>query len=288
MAYFLEPNELKKAVKNLFAEAETEIYIVSPFIKLDDEIKAVLEQKISDPDFHVFVLFGKNEDDKSKSLNQNDIEFFKQFQNVEIKYNEDLHAKYYANESASIITSLNLHSFSLKNNIEVGLLLERKRSGAILSKINSGLAKDYVTDCDAFDFFLGLIKHSKSVFQKHNEKKKSFFGLKVNYTESIVETDRTEEIMQSKTSNSNYSHQSSSQQQYVSKMGYCIRTGKEIPFSIEKPMCFESFRTWSQFGNPDYEEHYCHFSGEPSNGQTTISKPILNKYWKKAKETHNF
>jgi len=70
--------------------------------------------------------------------------------------------------------------------------------------------------------------------------------------------------------------------------GYCIRTGVEIPFNIEKPMSYEAFKVWSQFGDPDYPEKFCHFSGEPSNGETSVSKPILKKNWKKAKEIFDF
>ena len=38
--------------------------------------------------------------------------------------------------------------------------------------------------------------------------------------------------------------------------------------------------------NKDLPEKFCHFSGEPSNGETSFNKPILHKNWKKAKEIH--
>jgi hypothetical protein len=68
--------------------------------------------------------------------------------------------------------------------------------------------------------------------------------------------------------------------------GYCIRTGIEIPFNPDKPLCREAYNIWSEFANVDYPEKYCHFSGEPSQGETSVKKPILTKYWKKAKELH--
>lgn len=40
--------------------------------------------------------------------------------------------------------------------------------------------------------------------------------------------------------------------------------------------------------DPDYKEKYCHFSGEPSNGETSVNKPILKKNWKKAQNIHGF
>lgn len=69
--------------------------------------------------------------------------------------------------------------------------------------------------------------------------------------------------------------------------GFCIRTGVEIPFNVEKPLSHEAFKSWSRFSDPDYAEKYCHFSGEPSKGETSVSKPILKKNWSKAKAAHN-
>lgn len=43
----------------------------------------------------------------------------------------------------------------------------------------------------------------------------------------------------------------------------------------------------SGFKNPDFPEKYCHFSGEESNGETSVNRPILNKNWKKAKGKFN-
>jgi phosphatidylserine/phosphatidylglycerophosphate/cardiolipin synthase-like enzyme len=69
--------------------------------------------------------------------------------------------------------------------------------------------------------------------------------------------------------------------------GYCIRTGVEIPFNVEKPMSYDAFKAWSKYSDAEYPEKYCHFSGESSNGETSVSKPILKKNWKKAKEVYN-
>jgi hypothetical protein len=66
--------------------------------------------------------------------------------------------------------------------------------------------------------------------------------------------------------------------------GFCIRTGVKIPFNIERPFSYEAFQIWSQYGDPDYPENYCHYSGEKSNGETSFDRPILNKNWKKAQK----
>ena len=71
-------------------------------------------------------------------------------------------------------------------------------------------------------------------------------------------------------------------------MGYCIRTGVQIPFSVEKPMSYEAFKSWSRYNDPEYPEKYCHFSGEESKGETCVGRPIMKKNWKKAKDTFKF
>jgi hypothetical protein len=66
--------------------------------------------------------------------------------------------------------------------------------------------------------------------------------------------------------------------------GYCIRTGVEIPFNIDKPLSAKAFESWVKYEDDEYPEKYCHYSGEPSNGETSFSRPILKKHWNKAKE----
>jgi len=68
--------------------------------------------------------------------------------------------------------------------------------------------------------------------------------------------------------------------------GYCIRCGDDIRFNIKKPLCPECYESWDEWGNEDYPENFCHFSGADSFGETSYEFPILNKYWKKAKEVY--
>ena len=71
------------------------------------------------------------------------------------------------------------------------------------------------------------------------------------------------------------------------KIGYCIRTGVEIPFNLKKPLSNDAYKKWNEFGDPNYPEKFCHFSGEPSDGKTSVSKPILAKNWKRAQKIFN-
>lgn len=69
--------------------------------------------------------------------------------------------------------------------------------------------------------------------------------------------------------------------------GYCIRTGVVIPFDIKKPLSKEAYKKWNDYGDESYPEKFCHFSGEASNGETSVKHPILKRNWQKAKELYS-
>ena len=66
--------------------------------------------------------------------------------------------------------------------------------------------------------------------------------------------------------------------------GYCIRTGIPIPFNPSRPLSYEAYLQWEEYGNIDYPEKFCHFSGEPSQGENSFRYPVLRKNWKLARQ----
>lgn len=48
-------------------------------------------------------------------------------------------------------------------------------------------------------------------------------------------------------------------------------------------MSYDAYKSWNKYNDPEYAEKFCHFSGEPSKGETSVSGPILKKNWQKAK-----
>jgi hypothetical protein len=134
---FLFDNQLIAEVERLIKEAKRRLLLVSPFIDLDARIQDALSEKIGLHDFELKVLFGKNEDNCFKSIKKNSLEFLKRFPNVEIRYNERLHAKFYQNDYDYIMTSLNLYDYSLANNIEVGIIGNYAYKGLLGKVINS-------------------------------------------------------------------------------------------------------------------------------------------------------
>ncbi len=284
MARFLKGNELNAELEKIIDSAERDIILISPYIKLHERYRDSLRTKFDNPNVKITVLFGKNEEDMSKSMKQEDFDFFKQFPNIEIRFENRLHAKYYANESKAILTSMNLYGFSQNNNIEAGVLMERSAIGAFTGGNN--------LDDTTWQYFLTVIEQAELLFAKEPQYTKNLLGLK-KHTNSEITTDKLSDFF----NNKNYTkvfkkprlkREIENHENSKKGIGYCIRTGTEIPFDIEKPMDSEAFKMWNKYKNPDFPEKYCHFSGEESNGETSVKKPILNKNWKAAKEKFNF
>lgn len=300
MAKFIRGNELNTEVEKILETAEEQIILISPYIKLHDRYASVLKTKKTNPKLEITVVFGKNEEDISRSMKQDDFEFFKEFPNIEIRYEKQLHAKYYSNEASAILTSMNLYSYSQDNNIEAGVLTKSGLLGRNSPKFISDLTTSDNVDSESSAYFSRVIEQSELLFKKVPEYEKGdFIGLTKKYKTSNIETDKLSDFFANRNSYETKSNKSSyekpkyeapkydSPKPKTDKTGYCIRTGKPIPFNTEKPMCDEAFQSWSKFSNEDYPEKFCHFSGESSNGETSKAKPILKKNWKLAKDTFN-
>ena len=322
MAKFITGNDLEKVITDIIWEAKETLLIVSPFIKLDQFFKDNFKHHINNYELHLLIVFGKNEADVSKSLNKGDFEFFKSFTNVSIIYEPKLHAKYYGNEAKGVITSVNLYDASFKNNIEFGVFSEQsllsqftksqsadqdawdmcneiaRKGEAVFIKrpvYKKGLiiGKKYVTSKTFLDntesFYTPY--HKRSTTGKHLADFKDYYLeddiAEVRPTREQVQEPKKYQAKEVTDTFDNVMRENTFKYNAKKNLGYCIRTGVNIPFDIKHPFSPEAYNSWSRFGNPDYREKYCHFSGEESNGETSFNKPILNKYWKKAQELHS-
>jgi hypothetical protein len=158
---------------------------------------------------------------------------------------KNLHAKCYINETEAIITSMNLYEFSQLNNNEMGVHITKAHDSEL-----------YTATFDEVQRLLTVSEEIRVTVKKV-----------ASDTHKPAKRDvQVPEKSQTKSS------------------GYCIRTGVPIPFNIEKPLSYDAYKAWSKNGDPEFSEKYCHFSGEQSNGETSVSHPILKKNWKKAKD----
>ncbi|MBP6813161.1 MAG: phospholipase D family protein [Saprospiraceae bacterium] len=246
MAKYLRTSGISAGVEELIREAKERLYIISPYLKLSDNVKELLNDKEREK-VEVRVIFGKQE------LNPTEMAFLQNLRYVRLFFSKNLHAKCYLNEKAMIIASMNLYEFSQQNNREMGILIER------------GNEADRQVYEDAWKDIESML-HNADDFA---------------YVKAPKEPEKPSVETQNKITPTKVTENKSNKPN-----GFCIRTGIAIPFNPEKPLGYEAYKSWNQFGDPNYPEKYCHFSGEPSNGETCVTKPILYKNWKKAKEVH--
>ena len=285
MTKFITGQNLTDTVYEIIWKAEKNLLIVSPFIKLDDYFKKLFDNNIINPKIHILIVFGKNQNELSRSLSNSDFDYFKRFLNVSIVYVPNLHAKYYANESKGVITSINLYDFSFRNNIEYGVYYEKN----LLNKLKSD------ADDSAWAISYDLAEKGEVIFIKRPVYQKKFLSsiLGKNYVQSNVLHDTTEKFYGTWNNNKSYptkrlqdfddevilgstsKQKNRPEREENVKIGYCIRTGKKIPYNIEKPYSNYAYTTWKQFKNEDYPEKYCHKTGKESFGKTSMRRPIL-------------
>ena len=124
MAKFLNTSGTSYYLEELIKNARERLFLISPYLKLNERIKEFLEDK-DRLKIDVRIVYGKSElqpaeEKKKKKLNY-----------VRTSYCPNLHAKCYINENACIITSLNLYEYSQINNNEMGVYISREEDHSV-------------------------------------------------------------------------------------------------------------------------------------------------------------
>ena len=247
MAEFLDTQGVSYYLKKLINNSNDKLYLISPYLQLNNQLKLSLEDRHKFS-IDIIIIYGKVSD-----INPDDSSWLQSMPGIKLLFHKDLHAKCYFNEKEAIITSMNLYMFSQQNNVEMGIYITKDKDEELYTQI--------ATEVDRIK--RGSEHRTISVQKVENKPK-----------EEILKKHPQEKKDANKESNKK-------------QTGYCIRTGVPISFNIEKPMCYDAFKSWSKYNNREYPENFCHFSGEPSNGETCVERPILKKNWKKAKEIFN-
>lgn len=118
MAKFLNTSATNYYLEELIKGASDRLILISPYLKLNDRIKELLEDK-NRLKIDVRIVYGKSE------LQPAEINWLKELTFVRTSFCKNLHAKCYINEESCIITSLNLYEFSQVNNNEMGVHISR-------------------------------------------------------------------------------------------------------------------------------------------------------------------
>ncbi|MDN5621462.1 MAG: phospholipase D family protein [Psychrobacter sp.] len=118
MAKFLNSSGTTYHLEELIKNASDRLVIISPYLKLNERIKELLEDR-NRLKIDIRIVYGKND------LHPEEINWLKNLTFIRTSFCKNLHAKCYLNENECIITSLNLYEFSQVNNNEMGVLIYR-------------------------------------------------------------------------------------------------------------------------------------------------------------------
>ncbi|WP_405352262.1 phospholipase D family protein [Nonlabens sp. Asnod3-H03] len=305
MSTFLTGDELNDAIDDVIINTKKFLFITSPYIKLDDHFKERLEILKKNREIYIHILFGKNESNIRNSFNRNDLDFFKEFKNISIIYEPKLHAKAYRNESEGVITSMNLYDYSAENNVEFGVYFKQ---GSLTDNLYRDLKETHYEILEGAHCIyirrpiykkavFGLIKKAISSEILLDKTKLTSINSR-SYEQVIYHTINVERIFENDLVESLKSRSEKKQEEDLKKrdantgkpkmwgtkhntenqqkVGYCIRTGVEIDYNPKRPMSYDAYKVWVEYANFDFNESYCHQTGERSGKKTSMRKPILN------------
>ena len=118
MAKFLNTSATNFFLEELIKNAKERLILISPYLRLNDRIKELLEDK-NRLKIDIRIVYGKSD------LHPDEIKWMQKLDFIRLSFCKNLHAKCYLNESECIISSLNLYEFSQINNNEMGILIHK-------------------------------------------------------------------------------------------------------------------------------------------------------------------
>ncbi len=178
----------------------------------------------------------------------------KQLKHLELRFDDDLHAKCFFNQESMVITSLNLVESSERKNREMGIFLS--------SKEDSHVFKEALTEAE---YIVAMAKKDSTI--------RSVFSEIVKEAKAVIDAPPAEEPRKTRT------------QSRAKITGYCIRCGKTIAYDSKAPYCPDCYSVWAKYKDPDYEEEFCHQCGTPHE-LTTMNRPLCNSCYRKSRRDY--
>lgn len=241
MVEFLNKDKAFAEIVEIVSKAESRLVLISPYIKIPDDLLDRLKYMDGKGIKTIVVC-------REKDLNDEVRGELKRLKNLELRFDEVLHAKCFYNEKSMVITSLNLHEHSQHNNREMGILLNSREDANVF---NEALSEA--------EFIVSRAKRGSTV--------RSIVKEIVKEARSVVDLPAKDSVRRTKTSSTR------------KNSGCCIRCKANIPLDPSKPYCANCFNVWVKYEDPDYKEKYCHWCGKTT--RTTIEYPFCRSCYNK-------
>ncbi len=249
MVEFLNKDKAYGEIVEIVSKATSKVVLITPYIKVPDDLLERL--KYMDGKGVRIVVICREKDLKTEARNE-----LRKLKNLELRFDEDLHAKCFYNENNMVITSLNLLESSERKNREMGVLLSSEKDlNVFKDALNEAefIVSNAKKDSLIGSLVRGIVREAKSAMN--------------STTEDIVEKPKTSRRIKTTSR--------------TKREGHCIRCNKNIPYNPEKPYCLNCARLWKKSGSyVDSKEKYCHMCGKQPPKPTTMEYPICGScYW---------
>jgi hypothetical protein len=244
MSKFYNGSGLSSVLTDIITNADVELCIISPYLKIPVQTKNYL--KTADNKNIPFTIVYRTD----SSLNDDDLRFFNELKNLDLRYCDNLHTKCYINEKEGLITSMNLHEHSQVTNWEMGIKFSKKDDPEIYNDVVKEL-----------NYLLSSSK-SRTLKSKSQETKQNNYSLKSSQKSVYKPTEAPRKGLFTKIIDS-----------VIGEEAYCIRCGQLMEkYDLEKPLCDKCYPKWAQFKKKGFPEPYCHACGQ-SKSNISYEKP---------------
>jgi len=247
MVEFLNTSKAYAEIEDIIDKADSKVVLISPYMRFPQPLLDRLKDKDGQGIKTVVVC---RESDSGKNLGDKVRMDLRQLRHLELRFDDNLHAKCFYNEKSMVITSLNLLESSERKNREMGVLLSSEKDlNVFKDALNEAefIVRNANKDSLIGSLFRGVVRGAKSVVDSQAK-------------DTLKRTTTTTRTKQK---------------------GYCIRCGKSITYDLDAPYCPDCYRVWNKFKDPNYEEDFCHWCGTP-NELTTKNRPLCNSCYKKS------
>ena len=244
MVEFLNKDKAYASIVEIVSKATNKLVLITPYIMIPDDLYE--RMKYVDGNGVITIVVCREKDLKSEVKKA-----LASLKNIDLRYDDNLHAKCFYNEQAMVITSLNLYEHSQRYNREMGILL-----GA---------------DADSKVYKEALYEAEFIVSRAKKDPEIGTFARSKAQAESVASSPSQD-----------YSKLDALPNVKLGK-GFCIRCRNIIDLDLKHPYCPDCFRVWNKYKDPGYIEGYCHICGGEYS-MTTIDRPFCVECLRKSQK----
>jgi phosphatidylserine/phosphatidylglycerophosphate/cardiolipin synthase-like enzyme len=232
MAKFLNSSGITYHLENLIKSAESNLFLVSPYLKFNSKIKQLLDDR-NNFRIDIKIIYGKVD------LQAEESSWLKSMDSIKMLFCKNLHAKCYINEKEAIITSMNLYEFSQQNNNEMGIHVTKEEDPKLYQDIYDEV-RSLIRTSDHVSLSIEKVETKKPVLKKEKKVEKKISKI-TNKGFCIRCKDNISLNLEHPYCKKCYSSWNKfADITYEEKT--CHNCGKDNKSSLEKPVCYSCFK----------------------------------------------